>query len=88
MEIMQEHCVRNNIQYNFKASVGWLLNYLRRITTTGRDLPENSIVTILNFLAEMRKVFIDPGSFYKDHFRTHKYIRTQIILFIIDTKVY
>ena len=43
MEIMQEHCERNNISCNFKASVGWLLNFLRRkkfvlrrITTTGR----------------------------------------------------
>jgi hypothetical protein len=59
MEIIQEHCERNNIPCNFKASVGWLLNLLRRITTTGRDLPENSIETILKFLIDMRKLFID-----------------------------
>ncbi len=66
MEIIQEHCERNNIPCNFKASVGWLLNLLRRnkfvlrrITTTGRDLPENSIETILKFIIDMRKLFID-----------------------------
>jgi hypothetical protein len=47
-ETMQEKCERNNIPCNFKASVGWLLIFLRRkkfvsrrITTTGRYLPEN-----------------------------------------------
>ena len=52
---------------NFKASIGWLLNFLRRnkfvrrrITTTGRDLPGNSVEIILNFLTEMQKFFIEP----------------------------
>jgi hypothetical protein len=73
MEIMQEKCERNNIPCNFKASIGWLLNFLRRnkfvlrrITTTGRDLPENSIDTILKFLIDMRKLFIDIEDFDLD----------------------
>jgi hypothetical protein len=32
---------------------------LRRITTTGRDLPENSIENILAFIADMEKTFGD-----------------------------
>ena len=36
----------------FKASVGWMLNFfhfvLRRMTTTGRKLPGDSIDTILS----------------------------------------
>ena len=39
---------------------------LRRITTTGRDLPENSIDTILKFLIGMRKLFIDIEDFDLD----------------------
>ena len=57
IEIMQEYCERNRMPCNFKASIGWLFNFLRRnkfvlrrITTTGRDLPENSIDTIWKFL--------------------------------------
>jgi hypothetical protein len=32
---------------------------LRRITTTGRDLPENAIENILAFIADMEKTFGD-----------------------------
>ena len=32
---------------------------MRRITTSGRDLPDNSIETIMNFLVEMKQHFID-----------------------------
>ena len=63
---MRGHCRRDNQPLIFKASVGWLLNLLkrnkwvlRRITTSGRDLPDNSIETILNFLVEMKQHFID-----------------------------
>jgi hypothetical protein len=63
---MREHCRRDNQPLIFKASDGWLLNFLkrnkwvlRRITTSGRDLPDNSIETILNFLVEMKQHFID-----------------------------
>jgi hypothetical protein len=66
LEIMRENCQRNNQPLIFKASIGWLLNFLkrnkwvlRRITTSGRDLPDNSIETILNFLVEMKQHFID-----------------------------
>ena len=66
LEIMREHCRRDDRPLIFKASVGWLLNFLkrnkwvlRRITTSGRDLPDNSIETILNFLVEMKQHFID-----------------------------
>ena len=66
LEIMREHSQRDNQPLIFKASVGWLLNFfkrnkwvLRRITTSGRDLPDNSIETILNFLVEMKQHFID-----------------------------
>jgi hypothetical protein len=48
----------------FKASQGWLYNFLRRnklvlrrITTTGRELPDNCIETILSFISEMEKLF-------------------------------
>ena len=53
-----------NKQCLFKASNGWLFNFLRRnrfvlrrITTTGRELPENAIDTILSFIADMEKTF-------------------------------
>ena len=68
MELMQEQCNKNQMACNFKASIGWLLNFLRRnkfvrrrITTTGRDLPGNSVEIILNFLTEMQK-FRKPKS--------------------------
>ncbi len=32
----------------------------RRITTTGRDNPGNSVEIILNFLTEMKTFFIEP----------------------------
>ena len=66
LEIMREQCRRDNKPLVFKASAGWLFNFLkrnkwvlRRITTSGRDLPDNSIETILNFLVEMKQHFID-----------------------------
>ena len=60
LEIMREQCRRDNKPLVFKASAGWLFNFLkrnkwvlRRITTSGRDLPDNSIETILNFLNQL-----------------------------------
>ena len=53
LEIMRAHCRRDNQPLVFLASNGWLFNFLkrnkwvlRRITTTGRDLPLNAIETI------------------------------------------
>jgi len=55
-----------NFERALSNIVGWLLNFLkrnkwvlRRITTSRRDLPDNSIETILNFLVEMKQHFID-----------------------------
>jgi hypothetical protein len=52
MELMQEQCNKNQMACNFKASIGWLLNFLRRnkfvrrrITTTGRDLVVSTMTT-------------------------------------------
>jgi hypothetical protein len=64
LELERAICEQMNKQCLFKASNGWLFNFLRRnrfvlrrITTTGRELPENAIDTILSFIADMEKTF-------------------------------
>ena len=56
---------RNSVNVKpFEASVGWLLNFLkrkklvlRRISTTGRDLPVNIKALTLNFLSSNYEIF-------------------------------
>jgi hypothetical protein len=64
LEIERAVCNQMNKPCLFKASTGWMLNYLRRnqfvlrrITTIDRDLPENAIETILAFIDDMEKSF-------------------------------
>ena len=64
LELERAICEQMNKQCLFKASNGWLFNFLRRnrfvlrrITTTDRELPENAIDTILSFIADMEKTF-------------------------------
>ena len=64
LELERAICEQMNKQCLFKASNGWLFNFLRRnrfvlrrITTTDRELPENAIDTILSFNADMEKTF-------------------------------
>ena len=59
-----------NIKLEFTASDGWLRGFLfrknyslRRITTTGRDLPTNCLETINNFHKECAVYFIDDTEF-------------------------
>ena len=47
----------------FQASNGWFINFckrhrytLRRITTTGRELPSNSIEIIKKFLSDFQRI--------------------------------
>ena len=61
LELSNEKCSKENVHGKFKASVGWLLKFLkrnkwvsRRITSSGRDLPENSIETIIDFFVKMK----------------------------------
>jgi hypothetical protein len=65
-EIERAICNQMNKPCLFKPSNGWMGNFLRRnrfvlrrITTTGRDLPENAIENILAFIADMEKTFGD-----------------------------
>jgi transposase-like protein len=56
----------------FKASGGWLKNFLRRknlvlrrITTTGRDLPVNTISIVKEFIDKFHQIETkDPNSFF------------------------
>ena len=64
LELEQDICQLLFKPLLFKASQGWLYNFirrlkfvLRRITTTGRELPENCIETILSFISQMEKLF-------------------------------
>jgi len=64
LELERSFCEQMKKPCLFKASTGWMLNFLRRnrfvlrrITTTGRELPENAIETILSFIADMEKTF-------------------------------
>ena len=59
-----------NVIAEFTASDGWLRGFLfrknyslRRITTTGRDLPTNCLETINNFHKECAVYFIDDAEF-------------------------
>ena len=63
IEIMREDETQTNMP-QFKASDGWLFNFLRRkkltlrrITTTGRDLPTNSANIIRNFIDDCSNRF-------------------------------
>ena len=60
LEIERAFCNQMNKPFLFKASNCWLANFLRRnrfvlrrITTTGRDLPENAIDTLLAFIVNL-----------------------------------
>ena len=64
--------LRELAQYNgtFSASDGWLRGFLRRknftlrrITTTGRDLPSDFLETIDQFLKDCKINFIDDDEF-------------------------
>jgi hypothetical protein len=64
--------LRENDQYNgaFTASEGWLRGFLRRknyalrrITTTGRDLPSDFLETIVQFHKDCEINFIDDDEF-------------------------
>jgi hypothetical protein len=64
--------LRELAQYNgtFSASDGWLRGFLRRknftlrrITTTGRDLPSDFLVTFDQFHKDCKKNFIDDDEF-------------------------
>jgi hypothetical protein len=65
-EIERAICNQMNKPCLFKPSNGLMGNFLRRnrfvlrrIPTTGRDLPENAIENILSFIADMEKTFGD-----------------------------
>ena len=55
--------------HDFKASDGWLTNFLgrnqltsRRITTSGRELPADAIVKIREFITMSRQAFETVGA--------------------------
>ena len=59
LKYMQE----NHPNVQFKASDGWLRNFnkrngftLRRVTTTGREMPENTLEILLKHLDECEKL--------------------------------
>ena len=56
VELEREICKQNQTSFKFYASNGWLRNYLRRkgytlrrITTTGRELPADCLEKSLSF---------------------------------------
>jgi hypothetical protein len=56
LELERDICEQTEKPCLFRASTGWMLNFLRRnrlvlriITTTGRELSENAIETILSY---------------------------------------
>ena len=64
VEIEREICSKNGTEFKFLASEGWFRNYLkrkgyslRRITTTGRDLPTDCIQTINKWLSDCANLF-------------------------------
>ena len=64
LELFREKFAKENMQGKFKASTGWLIIFFkrnkwtsRRITSSGRDLPEDSVETNINFFVELNPFY-------------------------------
>ena len=75
IEIERDICSKNGLVFKFFASDGWFRNFLkrhdytlRRITTSGRDLPTDCLKIIEKFLTECEQMFMN------DHVRLNQIV--------------
>ncbi len=69
VKLEREICKQNQTTFKFYASDGWLRNYLRRkgytlrrITTTGRELPADCLEKVAEFLNECERLIVGLNS--------------------------